>query len=151
MKFPRIGKRNKNPQLHKSKEELIDELRKNADFQVKMKFVKEQFWPALCEAATSIDDASMVLSGFNSNIMEAFLSKMKEVKVKDLGLEEKLDKQSPKYAENQKLLALFSEMSVFDAKYHIEGVKGDIEKFKSDEMLSRPLTSLKTKWLDELY
>ena len=146
----RIGKHNKKPQRHKTKEELLADLKANAEFISRMKFVKEQFYPALCEASTSVEDAIMLLHGFNSNMMESFLGFMKEKKVKDLKLEEKLAKGSDKYDDFVKLLNLFSEMSVFDAKAHIEGLKGEIEKFKTDEMQERPLSSLKTKWLDEI-
>ena len=61
---------------------MLRDLRANPAFVQKMKFVRDQFYPALVEASTSIDDASMLLSGFNSNMMEQFLGYMKEKKVK---------------------------------------------------------------------
>lgn len=134
----------------KSKEEVIADLRKNSEWTQRMKFVRESFWPALCEASMNIDDATMLLSGFNDQIMEKFLAKMKDFKMKDLGLEEKLDKVSPKYEENKKMLALFDECNVFEAKQYVEGMKGEIETFKRDEFQDRPLSSLKTKWIDDL-
>lgn len=147
MKFPKIKKFDKRP---KTKEELLADLRKNADFLAKMKFVKEQFYPALCASSTSIQDAQMLLEGFNHQVMESFLGFMKEKKVKDLGLEKKLDTKNEKAEEFRKLLALFEEMSVFDAKSHLENMKGEIAKFLADEAENRPLSDLKTKWLDEL-
>lgn len=144
-----MSKHNKSPKVVRTKEELLADLRSNAEFIAKMKFVKEKFWPALVGASTSIDDASMTLSGFNSAIMEKFLGFMKEKKVNDLGLEDLLDKDSEKHEESKTLLDLFSDMDVFTAKTHIESMKGEIETFKLDEMRTRPLSSLKTKWLDE--
>lgn len=144
------SKHNKKPQIHKSKEELLNNLRGNADFQLKMKFIKEQFYPALLEASTSIEDASTLLSGFNSTIMEKFLGLMKEKKVSELDLYSRLDVNAPKHEQHKKLLELFSDMDVFQAKEYIEGMRNEIEQFKLDEFRERPLDTLKTKWLDEL-
>lgn len=140
----------RSPIQPKSKEQLLDEIKKNTEFIKRMKFVKEEFWPALLKASQNIEDASILLSGFNNVIMESFLSKMKEIKMSDLDLTSKLDKESPKYTENQALLALFQDMDIFHAKELIEGMKNEIQQFISDELKERPLASLKTKWIDEL-
>lgn len=144
------SKHNKNPQQHKTKEELLADLKANGDFIMKMKFTKEQFYPALCEASTSIEDAGQLLSGFNTTIMQEFLGLMREKKISDLNLEEKLDKDSPKFEKNKELLGLFADMSVFDAKDYIEGMRNEIALFQQEEMRERPLSSLQTKWMDEL-
>lgn len=125
-------------------------MKANVDFQKKMAFVREKFYPALCEAASSIEDATMLLSGFNTVLMQEFLGIMKEKKVSELSLGGKLDAMSDKFKENTALLDLFTDLTVFEAKDYIEGMKGEIELFKSEEMRERPLSSLKTKWADEL-
>lgn len=140
----------KEPRAQKSKEELIAQMKSNVDFQKKMAFVRGKFWPALLEASTSIDDASTLLSGFNTTIMQEFLGMMKQKKMSELQLGVKLDATSDKFLENQKLLELFEEMSVFEAKEMIEGMRNEIAQFQLDEMRERPLSSLKTKWIDEL-
>lgn len=145
-----MGKHNKEPQNHQTKAEALRDLRANPEFQKRMSFVREQFYPALIEASTSIDDASTLLSGFNNVMMEKFLGIMKEKKVSELGLYERLDQESPKIEEHKRLLDLFQDMNVFDAKSYIEGMKDELETFKLDEMKERPLSSLKTRWLDEL-
>lgn len=134
----------------KSKKEVIAELKDNAAFQDKMKFVKERFYPALLEATTSIEDASQLLAGFNTQIMQEFLGLMKYKTCKDLNLEEKLDKDNTKHTEHKALIALFNDMNVFDAKDYIEGMRAEIAMFQREEMESRPLSSLKTKWIDEV-
>ncbi len=122
---------------------------KSEAFKARMDFIKFELWPALCEASESIEDAGILLTGFNNQIMESFLELMKERTIADLELETKLDTKSLKYAENMKLLNLFQDHTVFDAKMQLEGIKGEIETFKHDEMSERPLSSLKTKWIDE--
>ena len=57
-------------QVHKTKEQILAQLKANTEFKAKMSFVKEKFYPALCKASTSIDDATILLSGFNNVIME---------------------------------------------------------------------------------
>lgn len=135
---------------NKTKEELLNNLKGNKDFQVKMKFTREKFYPALINATTSIDDASILLSGFNTIIMQEFLGLMKEKKLGDLKLDTKLDPTNEKFKASKDLLNLFKDMSVFDAKDHIEGMKNEIELFKNEEMKERGLETLKTKWIDEL-
>lgn len=134
----------------KSKEEVIAELRNNAAFMDKMKFIKEKFWPTLVEATTSIEDAQQLLSGFNTQIMQEFLGQMRNKKTSDLKLEEKLDKGSPLYEKHLALVNLFSEMNVYDAKDYIEGLRSEISLFIKDELESRSLSTLKTKFIDEI-
>lgn len=134
----------------RSKNEILADMKKNADFKRRMAFVKEKFWPALCESAENIKDAQMLMEGFNTQIMQSFLGKMKEVKLSDLKLEAQLDQTSPKYPEHLAMLKLFEDMSVFNAKDLIEGMREEINLFVTDELAERPLSSLKTRWVDEL-
>lgn len=151
MKFPKFGsKHNKNPQQHKSKEEMLADLKKNGEFIMKMKFIREKFYPALIDATDTIEDATMLLYGFNANMMEQFLGFMKEKKVSDLKLEDKLDKQSPKHEKHLALLNLFQDMNIFTAKEYIEGLRNEIEAFKMDYFKEKSLAELKTRWIDEI-
>ena len=133
----------------KNKQEVLDALKNNAAFQDKMQFVKERFYPALLDATTSIEDAQQLLAGFNTQIMQSFLEWMKTVKTSELKLAEKLDATAEKHEAYVKMLELFDEMSVFDAKDYIEGMRSEIALFIKDEMESRSLSTLKAKWIDE--
>lgn len=134
----------------KSKEELVKDLKKNQDFQEKMKFVRESLYPALCEASTSIEDAQNQLYQISTMIMQKFLEKMKEVKFKDIGLADILNKEDPQYAPMKAMLDLFDDKNVYDTKDIIEGLKNEINLFISDENKDRKLSELKTKWVDQL-
>ncbi len=140
----------KKPQVHKTKEELIADLNKNADFVSKMKFVKQVFFPALCNATSSIEDALSNLSIINSVILEKFLARMKEVKMKDIDIYTNLSKDDPHYEGLKAMLELFDDKSVFEAKELFEGMKQEINMFLNEEQKERSLDTLKTKWLDEL-
>lgn len=122
-------------------------MKQNAEFQKRMKFIKEQFWPLLCETAGSIEDASTFLGGFNTALMQAFLGLMKEKQFKELRLDEKI---AGAFASYKPLLQLFDEMDVMTAKDYIEGMKGEIAIFQQDENRTRKLSSLTPKWADEI-
>lgn len=143
-----MGKKPK--QVYRSKEEIISELKKNEEFKKKIKFSRETFYPALCKASTNIEDAQMLLAGFNTVIMQTFLGLMKDKKLGELDLQSKLDSTNPKHTEQIALLNLFEDMTIFEAKDHIESMKSEIGLFLSDEQRERSLESLKTKWIDEL-
>lgn len=138
--------------IHKPKdrEQLIAELKKNQDWAAKMKFTKEQFYPALLELDSSVDDIKMFLSSIDSILMERFLGKMKETKFSDMKLIDVLDKKESRYEGYVKIMELFNDMNTYDARDAIAGMKGELDTFVNDEMKNRKLSSLKTKWLDEL-
>lgn len=134
--------------VNKTKEQIIAELKGNQKFQDKLKFVKEQFYPALCKASKSIDDAQQNLSIINTLLMEKFLERMKDVKMLEINLYSKLV-EGDKFEELSAMLKLFDDMSVFDAKDSIEGMKQEISLFLNEENKERKLETLKTKWIDE--
>lgn len=130
-----------------SKEEILGKMKQSAEFKTRMAFIKTKFWPLLCETAKNIEDAETFLSGFNTALMQAFLSQMKEKKFADLKLDDKIAGDFESY---KPLLALFNDMDAFSAKDYIEGMRNEIALFKQEEARSRPLTSLPVKWIDEL-
>lgn len=137
-------------QIHKTREQLLADLKKNKQFMEKMKFTKEVFFPALGNATTSIDDALQNLQIISSIIMEKFLGLMKEKTMKDLKLAESLSGTDPKSTEMKAMIALFDDMSVFDTKDLIEGMRNEINLFLTEENKTRKLSDLKPKWLDEI-
>jgi hypothetical protein len=147
-----FSKRNKKAgsQQNKTKDELIADLQKNAVWMAKIKFIKETFYPALIKATTSIEDALQNLTIINSVMMEKFLGMMKEKKFKELDVYSNLSKDDPKYEDLKAMLGLFDEMSVFDAKEYLEGMKQEINMFILDEQKVRSLDTLPTKWIDEM-
>lgn len=140
----------KKPQIYRNKDEILADLKKDKDFLKRLRFNKEVFWPALVEVSKNIDDAKMLLSGINGAMMDKFLGLMKEKKFSDLNLHTSLDPKDPDYDKYLKFMELFADMSVFEAKGNIEGMKGEIDVFILDEMRNRPLSSIKPKWIDQL-
>ena len=139
----------KKKQEHLTTEQLIEQSRKKIEWENKMKFIKEKFYPALCEATSSIEDATQNLTIINSVIMEKFLTRMKTVTMKDIDIYTNLTPSDPQYEGLKKMLELFDEMSVFDAKELFEGMKAEISLFLGEEQKERKLEDLKVRWIDE--
>ena len=110
-------------------------------------FVKDKFFPILCEATDSINDADIFLQTFSTMLMDVFLGLMKEKKFVELNLIDKLDKNSPKFEVIKRLISSFDDMNVKDAQSIIEGMKQELRKFYTDEMKTRKLESLTVNWL----
>lgn len=110
-------------------------------------FIREQLFPALCEATNNINDADIFLQTFSTMIMENFLQIMKEKKFSEFNLALKLNKDDPKYENLQKVVHLFDDMNVREAQDIIDGMKNELRFFYSDEMKNRKLESLKVNWL----
>jgi bifunctional ADP-heptose synthase (sugar kinase/adenylyltransferase) len=140
----------KQKRVVKSKEELLAEMKGNAKFIIKMKFAKEQFYPAVVDLGVSVDETKMFLSSINNGLMEKFLQRMKELTFKDLDLISGLDPKGENFDKYKALLALFDDMSVFEAKEHLESMRNDIDIWITDEMRERKMDSVKARWIDEL-
>lgn len=136
--------------LTKSKEQLMAELKGNVKFQEKMRFTKEKFYPALIKATTSVDDALQNLSIINTVMMDKFLGFMKEKKFRDIDIYSNLDPKDPQYENLKEMLNLFDDMSVFDAKDLLEGMRNEINLFLNEENKVRQLSDVKPRWLDEI-
>lgn len=139
----------KKKQVHLTTEQILEQTRRNAERQEKLKFVREVFYPALTKATTSIDDALTNLSIISTVIMEKFLGKMKEVTMKEVDVYSNLSKDDPQYESLKAMLELFDNMNTFEAKEHFEYMRQEIQLFLNDEQKERTLDSLKTKWLGE--
>ena len=96
---------------NKSKEELIEGLKKNQKWVAKMEFTRNKFYPALLEVDTDIDDIKMFLSSISSIILEKFLAKMKEDTTAGLDLPSLLDKKDKNYEQYVTILKLFDNYS----------------------------------------
>ncbi len=140
----------KQKRVLKSKDELLKEMKGNAHFIAKMHFVREKLYPAVVDLGDSVDETKMFLSSINNVLMEKFLGKMKELTFKDLQIIAGLDAKGEKFDKYSALLALFDDMSVFDAKDYLEGMRSEIDTWVNDELKEKKMSDLKVKWIDQL-
>ena len=132
----------------RSKDEILDSMKRVQEAKRLRAFAKNQLYPALINASTSVDDAKFLLGSFSNMIMEQFLSKMKETKFIELKLHEKLDKTAPNYKQYIDLLALFADETIFTSRELVEGMKNEVQMFIDNEMKDRKLDTLKTNFLE---
>jgi hypothetical protein len=138
-----------NKRINKTKEEIISHMQNVGKAKVQRKFVKEKFFPALCDATNSITDADMFLQSFSSMIMDTFLNLMKEKKFGEFDFVKKLDQSSPKFEEMKKLVSLFNDITLRESQDLIEGLKKEIQYFYRKELQSRKLESIDIEWIDD--
>ena len=134
----------------KTKEQLLAELKGNEQFKAKMAFTRERFYPALVEASTSIEDAMTNLSSINTVVMQTFLGFMKDKKFGELDMVSKMDSKAPKFEEIKAMLDLFGDMSVYEAKELIEGMRMEIGMWVQEDNRMRNLKDLPKRWIDEV-
>ncbi len=138
----------KEPHTPKTKEQILMEMEAQQKAHTQRKFVREKFYPLLCDATTSINDADIFLQSFSNMVMESFMHLMKEKKFADLKITDKLDAKNDQYPLVSSLVNLFNEMTVNEAQGLIDGMKDELRLFYKLEMKERKLIELKTKWLE---
>jgi len=134
--------------VQRSKEQIVKGMKDVQEVKRQREFVKDKLYPALLTATTSIEDSKYLLTSFGNMIMQEFLALMKEKKFNELNLTSKLDSKSPQFEEIKKMIELFNDESVFTARELVEGMVGEVESNVTNELKSRPLSTLKTNWLE---
>lgn len=134
---------------NKTKEEILSEMETRQKVRRDRQFVREKFFPALCDSTTSIHEADVFLQSFSNMLMETFLGLMKKKSFVDLDLISKLDANSSQYESIKSMVELFNDRTVGDAQALIDGMKDEIRMYFKEEMKGRTLDTLKTKWLED--
>jgi hypothetical protein len=132
-----------------TKEQIAKRMEEVAKAKIQRKFVKDQFFPALCKASTSISDADTFLMSFSTMIMDSLLNFMKDKPFSTLGLADKLDKKSPQYDSIKSMVQLFDEMPINEARKLIEGMKDEIRMFYRKDMQKRKLEDVPMNFYDD--
>lgn len=112
------------------------------------KLIKERFYPALVEATISVDEAQMLLQAATSLIMEEAMEKLRSTSMKDIKnrMIKKLAPNDERVLQIEKLLGIFDDHTLFDARGHFESMRAVIEQMKIDEMQKRKLDTLVPDW-----
>lgn len=112
------------------------------------KLIKEKFYPALVEATISVDEAQMLLQAAVGLIMEEAMEALRTTKMSMIRnrLVKKLAPNDERLLQIEKLMDIFNEQSLFEARGHLESMKAVIEQMKIDEMMKRKLDTLTPDW-----
>lgn len=112
------------------------------------KLIKEQFYPALVEATISVDEAQMFLQAAASLIMEEAMEKLRTTNVSEIRsrLVRKLAPSDERLLQVERLIDIFYDHTLFEARGHFESMRAVIEQMKTDEMQKRKLDTMIPDW-----
>lgn len=125
-----------------------EQIERDTEIARKRKIVVTQFYPALVEATSSVDEAKMLLQSIASLTMEEVLNTMKERKFTEI-LDRVLKKLTPddiRLLQVEKLLETMRYENLFVAREIVEGMQRAISQMQHDEDKARPLDALKPDW-----
>lgn len=127
-----------------TKEQLEQQQRNNE----KREFIKNKLFPALVSATISVDEATFLLQALVALIMEEAMETLRSKKMDEIKgrIVKKLCPNDERLLQIEHLVGLFDDLTLFDARGHVEGIKAVIEQMKIDEMQSRKLDTLKVNW-----
>lgn len=138
------------PRIPKTREEILKDMKSNADFVRRMDFTKNKLYPAVIKASKNVEDATRFLYQTSTLLTQKFLGLMKEKKFEELDIVSILDKNDAHYPEYVDLFKLFEGQSVYEAKEYLEGMKSEIDLFSRELMQKTKLEDLPTRWIDDL-
>lgn len=131
-----------------TKEQLMADMKRKKELDRKRKIIVGNFYPALIEATTSVDEAKALISAMSSLLMEQVLKTMKErdfIEISD-ALFKQLCLDGEREQEIAKLLAVFKDENLFVSRELIEGMTRAIDTMISEDMRARKLDTLKPDW-----
>lgn len=142
-----MKKSKKQPQHHKSSEELTAEINAQMEVNRKREMAKNKLYPLLLETSKSIEDAKLFCQATVVAIKQAFNKKLSTMRVSELELIPMLDQTGDSYEKYKRILEMFSDETLQDSVNLIEGMQYAIEGFQKEEMTKRGLDTLKTDFL----
>lgn len=112
------------------------------------KLIKEEFYPALVDATISVDEAQMLLQAAVALIMEEAMEKLRTTLVADIRnrLVKKLAPNDERLLQIEKLVDIFHDHTLFEARGHFESMRAVIQQMQLDEMQKRKLDTLIPDW-----
>lgn len=143
-----MGKRNKTPQVHRTSEQIVADMEREAERRRKRDLIVDQFYPALEKASISIDEAKALLSAFGALVMEEAMKTLKEKKIADVkeSMLSVLCADGTRKAEVGALLDVFGAETLYSTRNFIEGMNASITQATTDEQRDRTLDTLKMNW-----
>lgn len=144
------SKHNKEPQQHKTEDQIRAEQFAQAEINRKRKRVATELFPWLMAHSKSIEDAKMLCQIIAAGIRQGFGGIMRERDVKSLNLVEMLNTKDDRYDIFKGLIEMFSDETIFNALDMIEGMPKHIDTYITEEMTKRELVTLPVKFYEDI-
>lgn len=129
-------------QNHKTKEQIIAEAEQKKLAEVRMKFINEHFMPEMEQLTDSLEEAQMLAETAKAFIDNGAKQKLMEMTIKDLGLEEMIQKaKNPERLQKHlRILTILRDQTVSDGLKLCNGLFDAINKQLLDELKTRRLS-----------
>lgn len=134
--------------VNKSSEQVAAEMRQIQEVKRQRALTKDVIFPLLVKGSTSISNAQQMIQVLSMSIRQAFNAQMKDLKVADLKVKEKIDpkvNQADYYCE---LLTVLEGERLTDVINLLEGIENEIARLIKKETSERKLETLKTDFID---
>ena len=107
---------------------------------------KEGIYPIALELDGSVEDAKTFISIMGMTVRQAFINRMRTTLVKELKLNEMLDKKAPNYNSILKVINIIEDETVTDACEMLEGFPQAIDNVLKRETMARKFKDLIIDW-----
>ncbi len=139
----------KQPQVHKTKEQLIAESQLKQEQDRKGAIIRKTLYPFVVKNSTSVQDAKMFLSVLALVINQKFLNKMMQLKISDLKLEEDLKEGTPQEEKYREFIELFKDTDLRTALDVLEALPKVIDNTIKQEQEVKKLEDLNIPYMNE--
>jgi hypothetical protein len=130
-------------QHNKTKEQIIAELEEKRKEGKRRTFIDEHFMPLMEEITTNLEDAQVFSQALQQTLQQSFNNLSKSMKVVDLHLDEKLNKNKPELTYRyEQVLNVLGDQTIDDAFRMLQGLFDEINRVINAEYGKKTLKEL---------
>ena len=140
-----MSKHNKNPQEHKSKEQLQWEADEKKNREVRQKFINEHFMPLMESITENIEEAQMICESTKTAINQAWQTRAGELPLSWLMLKEQLEKvKRPELvSKHLKVLECLNGQTIKDAMILLDALFQEASRAVTKSIAEKKLSDFK--------
>ena len=135
-------KKNKAPQVHKSKEQLVWEANEKKVAEVRKKFIDESFLPLMEGITENIEEAKMICESTKTAINQAWQNRAGELPLSWLGMKEQLEKvKKPELVfKHLKVLECLDGQTIRDAMIMLDALFAEADRAVQKSITNKKLS-----------
>ncbi len=130
-------------QSHKTKEQILAEAQEKAKAEKRKEFIDNSFMPLMENITKNLEDAQLFSQSLQQALQQAFHNLSLEMKVADLHLIEKLNKNKPEFSYRyEQVLNVLADQKIDDAFRMLQGLFDEINRVINLEYGKKTLKEL---------
>lgn len=144
----------KNPKIKKqdhpqTAEAVIKKMEVERETKRQRAIVRDEIYPIVLEASKNITGGSIFAQTLLMTFRHAANKKIMDITVGELGINDAIDKNLDKDGYYGKVIDILSKEKIGNAGTMMEGIANEIERLLKKEQAERPLSSLKTDFIQD--